>query len=521
MLLIQKFGGTSVGDGDRIGAVAGIVKATSLRGHRVAVVVSATGDTTDHLLDACRLARRGDAAGVSSVVEAISAAHRVAVARAMRPGAVQESAIEVVEALLRDLARILGGLAAIGEVTPRSQDAVVAFGERLSAPILAAALNDRGCKARPFTGAEAGICTDSTFGEARPLMDVTRHQVRLALGAVLDGGLVPVVTGFIAADSHGVTTTLGRSGSDYTATLLGACLSADEVEIYSDVDGLMTADPRIVPDARVIPELGFAEAEEMAFFGAKMMHPMALETANEAGVVVRIRGTFKPEFAGTRIVPNAARGRVPASTMQERSIVGQEAPRDPQSRADGDRPVPAPTDRPGFAAASATPLLPPSFDPQPVVRAVSLIRNVGLITVSGAGMAGLPGTAARVFDVLGKQRANVLMVSQGSSEVNISIVIPAASVPGAVNALELALLGGEAVHDIQCEEEVSVVAAVGAGMRGTTGVAARIFGAVAEAGVNVRMIAQGSSELNVSFVVSSAQAPAAVKALHAAFGLGD
>lgn len=465
MLMIAKFGGSSVATGEKHRQVAAVVQAHRAAGHRVCVVVSAMGDTTDHLVEACQRAQKGDVAAIQAFLSRIQSEHEEAARAAVERPLAREGVLAAIRPLFVELEKILTGIAFVGEVTPRAQDVVLSFGERLSAPILAGALADCGVGAKAFTGKEAGIVTDSSFGSARPLADVSRHQVRETLLPVLERGDVPVVTGYIAADQHGNTTTLGRSGSDYSATLLGAWLLADEIDIYSDVEGLMTADPRIVENARLIPELSFAEAMEMAYFGAKMMHPLALETALEPEIPVRIRSTFKPASPGT-LVTKAAKP-----------------------------------------------------DPGRVVKAISLIRDVGMVTVSGAGMAGVPGTAARVFDVLGKHRVNVLMMSQGSSEVNITFVVPRASLDRTVNALELALLGGGVVEEVAAEDDASIVAAVGEGMKGTHGVAARIFGAVAEAGVNVRMIAQGSSELNVSFVVKQAQAAAAVSALHAAFSL--
>ncbi|MEK7865298.1 MAG: aspartate kinase [Planctomycetota bacterium] len=473
MLLVTKFGGSSVSTGEGHRQVASIVAGHLANGHRVCVVVSAMGDTTDHLVEACHRAQKGDVASLPHFLGRLQSSHEEAVRAAVERPLAREGVLAAIRPLFLELEKVLTGIAYVGEVTPRAQDLVLSFGERLSAPILAGALADRGIDAKAFTGKDAGIVTDSTFGAARPLADVSRHQVRGTLLPVLERGgagnassLVPVVTGYIAADQHGNTTTLGRSGSDYTATLLGAWLLADEIDIYSDVDGLMTADPRIVPEAKLIPELSFAEAMEMAYFGAKMMHPLALETAFEPGIPVRIRSTFKPDNPGTIVLRDAK----------------------------------------------------PS--PGKIVKAITLIRDVSMVTVSGAGMAGIPGTAARVFDVLGKQRVNVLMMSQGSSEVNITFVVPRASLDRCVNALELALLGGGVVEEVSSEDDASIIAAVGEGMKGTHGVAARIFGAVAKADVNVRMIAQGSSELNVSFVVMQSQAPAAVKALHEAFSLG-
>ena len=279
--------------------------------------------------------------------------------------------------------------------------------------------------------------------------------------------MVLVITGYIAATLEGVTTTLGRGGSDYTATIIGAALGVDEVWIWTSVDGLMTSDPKIVPDAKVIPEVSFQEATEMAVFGAKVMHLRALEPAMEENIPVRIRSIFNPESPGTLIV-------------KEQKI-----------------------------------------KPIDVVKAITLVKDAALVNVSGAGMIGAPGTAAKVFDVLGKKNINMLMFSQSVSEANISFIINRGSLEKAVNALEIALLGRGLIREVTAEDDICVVAVVGAGMRGTPGVASRVFSAVARRGINIRMIAQGSSELNISFVVKEADGEEAVRAIHEEFRLGE
>jgi aspartate kinase len=281
---------------------------------------------------------------------------------------------------------------------------------------------------------------------------------------LLKMGKLPIVAGYGACSPHGITTTLGRGGSDYTATLIGASLDADEIVIWKEVEGLMTADPKIEPDARVIQRISYAEASEMAYFGAKAIHPRALEPAAAKQIPVRIRSPLYSSD-GTLIA--------------------------------SDRPVKS----------------------EGIVKAVTLVNDVALISITGAGMAGLPGVAARVFKILGDAGINILMISQSSSEAGISFVTPAAKLEVAANALELGLLGTELVENISKEDEVCIVAAVGAGMKGTLGVAAKVFKAVSEKGINVRMIAQGSSELNISFVVAENDGQKAVQALHQEFEL--
>jgi aspartate kinase len=298
-------------------------------------------------------------------------------------------------------------------------------------------------------------------------MNASKYQVKERLEPLIEMGIVPVVTGFIAATQDGTTTTLGRGGSDYTATIIGAALSADEVWIWTDVDGLMTTDPKIVPSAKTLPEISFEEALEMAVYGAKAMHPRALEPLMDEKTIVRIKNIFNPEGPGTAIT-----GEI-------------------------------------------------KIKHGVTVKALTLLRDVAVITLTGAGMIGTPGTAAKVFEVLGKNGINILMISQGASEANISLAIRRNYLEKAVNALEVALLGRGLIREITYEDDVCIISAVGAGMKNTPGIASKLFTAVARKGINVRMIAQGSSELNISFVVKEADGKAAVQAIHEEFKLGE
>ncbi|MEM4329083.1 MAG: aspartate kinase, partial [Candidatus Caldarchaeum sp.] len=314
-------------------------------------------------------------------------------------------------------------------------------------------------------GGEAGIVTDSNFGEAAPLTEVTRLNVKRRVGRMLDEGIIPVVTGFIATNEEGVTTTLGRGGSDYTATILASSLPADEVWLWTDVDGLMTANPRIVPDSRVLRMISYNEAIEMALFGAKGLHPRALEPAMLAKIPVKIKNTFNPDAEGTLITDVSEKSSKP-------------------------------------------------------VKAVLLVNNTAMLTVKGPSMVGEPGTAARILDTLYKAGVSVMMISQSISESSISLIIKRSHLNKAVTSIEKALLGTRIVASVEPEEDVVVVAVVGEGMKGTPGVASRVFGAVASKGINIRMIAQGSSELNISFVVKESDGVEAVKTIHSEYGLG-
>jgi aspartate kinase len=460
----MKFGGSSLANPSRIRNAARIVR-RFFPGNRIVVVASALGDSTDTLVQIGDLAKNGESRKANSVLEKFQSYH-VKMARSVAGRGGMKELLTRISRLSSELERTTEGISHLRELTARSRDYLLSFGERMAAPILTSAIQATGLKSRSMTGAEAGITTDDNFGEAKPLVEVSYHEIRRRLDPILVRKEVPVVTGFIASTVDGSTTTLGRGGSDYTASLLGAALGADEIWIWTDVDGLMTADPRIVKNSVVLPEVSFGEALELSYFGAKMMHPRALQPASQRKIPVRIKNSNKPSIAGTLI------------------SVGE-------------------TDNGGR-----------------VVKAVSIIRNVGIVSVSGTGMMGAPGVAAKVFATLGTNNINVMMISQGSSEATISCAVAKKDVDHAVRALQLTLLGQGYVDKVSAEKDACIIAVVGSGMKGTPGVAARIFSAVGKQRINVRMVAQGSSEYNVSFVVSEDQGPEAVRAIHEEFKLG-
>ncbi|MCW4046007.1 MAG: aspartate kinase [Candidatus Bathyarchaeota archaeon] len=465
--IVMKFGGTSVATGEKIRHVANLVADNAKKGYSVAVVVSALDGVTDDLDEAAERAKKGNEASVREFKQKILKKHLTAASKAIENARVRKEVEQIIEKTVDALEKVLTGISYVGELTPKSRDYVLSFGERLSAPLVWGALRDLKFESQWFTGKEAGIVTDSNFGEASPLINVTVHQLKERIAPLLEKKIIPVVTGYIAATQDGVVTTIGRGGSDYTATILGVALAADEVWIWTDVDGIMTADPKIIPSAKMLPELSYQEAAEMAIFGAKAMHPRALEPIIKEKIPVRIRNVFHPENPGTLIT-------------------------DSQSTKSTD-----------------------------VVKAVALIRDVAMVNVSGAGMVGAPGSYAKVFEVLGKNGINIMMISTAISEANISMVIRRSLVGRALSTLEIALLGGGLVSEVTAEDDVSVVAVMGANMKGTLGVASRIFTAVARKGINIRMIAQGSSELNISFVVKERDGEAVVKAIHDEFKLGE
>jgi aspartate kinase len=466
MKIVMKFGGISIADGDRLRKVGTIVRKFHKDGHKLVVVTSAMQNITDSLSETAKKASRGDKKAVHDFKDAVHARHKKAAEAAILNEHVLTRTMAALDARVDELNNILLGVAHIGELTPRSEDFVVGYGEKLSAPLLQGVLEDLGIKSKVLTGSEAGIVTDDRFGDAAPLMNVTTHQVRQILEPLLEDAIVPVVSGFIASTQEGVQTTLGRGGSDYTASIIGAGIKADEIWVWKDVDGLMTANPKIVKSAKMIHAISFAEAMELAHFGAEVVHPKALECAAKYRIPFRVKNIHDPEGKGT-IIENEVKVK------------------------SGD-----------------------------VVKAITNINDVSLITVSGASMVGTPRLAAKVLQILTDEDIDVLMISQSSSEESITLAIPKASGAKAQNALELSLLGSKEVREVAIEDGLSIVAVVGAGMRGTPGVAARVFGTMAENEVNIRAIAQGSSELNITFIVKKVDAKKAVEALHTDFKLG-
>lgn len=465
MKIVMKFGGTSVGTGENIRHVAGLVSKYAKKDN-VVVVVSALAGVTNGLLEVACQAKKSNEKNLQTFTEKLLKKHIDAISAAITSKLVQKEVIEITEKTIAELEKVLTGICYVGELTPKSKDYVVSFGERLSAPIVWGAIKDHKLETQCFTGKEAGIITNSNFGEADPLMNFTTHLVRERLSPLLEKSVIPVVTGFIAANQDGVVTTVGRGGSDYTATILGVALEVDEVWIWTDVDGIMTTDPKIVPAAKMLSELTYQEAAEMAIFGAKAMHPRALEPVMKENIPVRIRSVFNPENSGTLI-----------------------------------------SNQPKTEAVEA-------------VKAVAMIKDVAMINVYGPGMVGAPGSYSKVFEVLGKNNINIMMISTAASEANISMIIRRGLVGRAISNLEIALVGrGGLISEVSAEDDVSVVAVMGASMKGRLGLASRIFAIAAKNGINIRMIAQGASELNISFVVKEKDARAVVKAIHEEFKL--
>ncbi len=462
-MIALKFGGTSVGNADAIAQTVSVIAQTKTHDPRLVVVTSAMSGVTDMLVNSARAAAAGRRQPYLDAREALLQKH-MAAARALIANAEDLAHYEqYIEEQVRFFARLCSSIHVLGELTPRGLDVVSGLGERMAAPLLAAALRARGVDAAWVDATEV-IVTDDHFGEAAPIITLTCARAQSRLRPMMDAGVVPVVTGFIGATESGIPTTLGRGGSDFSAAILGACLDVDEVQIWTDVNGILTADPRIVPEARTLRQLSYNEAAELAYFGAKVIHPKTMLPAVERNIPIRILNTFDPHGPSTVIT------------------------RQPQRNG--------------------------------LVKAISAIRDLTLMNVEGRGMMGVPGIAARTFRAVADVQANVLMISQASSEQSICFVIPSHRSESVQQALEREFERELALHDIdrvRPVHNVAIIAVVGAGMRGTPGIAGRLFSALGEAGVNVIALAQGSSESNISMVVDRADLETAVRAIHQAF----
>ena len=459
--LVMKFGGTSVGSSEALVQAAAIVQEQAGLQERLIVVVSAMSGVTDSLIRGARTAASGDDQSYRGIVTELRVLHYRAVDALSLTDAERTQLLAAVDEYLDEFSAFCHSVYILGEATARAMDAITSLGERINARIMAALLRQGGLRSEAVDATDL-IVTDDTFQNAVPLRDATRIQVSERLVPLLAEDVVPVVTGFIGATEGGITTTLGRGGSDFSAAILGDCLDADEVWTWTDVDGVMTADPRMVPEARVIPTLSYSEVSELAYFGAKVLHPRTIRPVIERGIPLWVKNTFNPRTPGTCI------------TRESESTPG-------------------------------------------TVKAVTAIMGLSLVTVEGRGMMGVPGIAARTFSAVASQGASVLMISQSSSEQSICFVIPTEAVPPVIESIEEELvleLSRRDVDRVWSLDDVVIVSAVGTGIRGTPGVAHRIFSALGEGGINVTAIAQGSSECSISLVVEADAAADAVQMIH-------
>ena len=464
-LLVMKFGGTSMGSAERI-RIAAEICAGQRKTRPVVAVVSAMSKITDLLLDSMRKAEAGDESGLDYNLHKLRERHRETCAELLDAGR-RASALAALETLLSDFRRICHGIRILGERPPRSVDDAVSIGEKLSALLITEYLDCAGIRAAAVSGSDV-IVTDAVFGNASPIMEETRKRCAAKLQPMLDDGMMPVVTGFNGATIDGRPTTLGRGGSDFSASILAAALDAAELWIWTDVDGIMSADPRLAPDARVLDEVTYAEAAELAYNGAKVLHPRTLAPLVERHIPVWSKNSFNLEAPGTRIVPITA------------------------------------------------------VTPGP--RAVTSMANVVLVSIEPASAA-ISGTRimARALDSLAAANAEVLAFSSSSYRQSFCFLVRQEELEPVMENLEAAF-AIELAHGYlkrpEVDENVALLAVVGEGMRGTPGLAGRIFMAISRQNVNIIAIAQGSSELTISVVVHRDGMERAIRAIHAECQMG-
>ena len=454
---VIKFGGSSISTVKRIKNVLEIIKSIRAQ-EEIIVVVSAFGGVTEKLIEMSTIASKGrkeylqilndlEAFQIDSAIKLLDGENN--------------ATLESVREKFKDLRNILEGLCLIKELSPKALDLIMSIGERLSAFLLAKSLTAQGIEAEYLNTCKV-IKTDDNFGKANVNFELTDRYIRDYLK---NRGAIQVVTGFIASTENDEITTLGRSGSDYTAAIFAAALQCSEIEIWTDVNGVMTADPKIVANAFPIESMTYEEAAEMAHFGSKVIHPKAMQPANEKGIQLRIRNTFQRHFSGTIIK----------------------------------------------AKSTANPF---------IIRGISAISGIALLRVQGSGLLGGIGVSARIFGALAKEQISVILITQGSSEHSICFAVTPDSARKAKKIIETEFsleIYANLVEKVLIEDNLAVVAVVGEKMRGVPGIAARIFNAFGKSGINVIAIAQGSSELNISIVINHSDEFDALNALHEEF----
>jgi len=459
--LVMKFGGTSVGTPDAMGRVVSIVKNEKSQWKNVVVVTSALSGVTDALLKMTSQEAAADSHSLETMAVDIARKHEAIAKELVSDSALARKALMRINELLDEVVNLCKAIAILGESTSRVMDNIASAGERMCIPLLAAALQSAGIAAEPVEATRL-IVTDDHYMDAHPDFEKTKKNCQNVLNPILESGAVPVITGFLAATEKGNITTLGRGGSDYSAALIGAALPADDVWIYTDVNGVMTADPRLVPNAATVPVCSYREVSELAYYGAKVLHPKTIRPVIEAGIGLRVCNTFQPEHPGTRLVSELTAEHY-------------------------------------------------------VIKAITTVRGLKLITLEGRGMLGVPGVAAKTFDTVAKLGTSVPMITQASSEQSICFAVPADCADLVVQKLTKAFAVEIERRDIDrvwATEEVGIVTVVGEGMRSTPGIAGRVFTALGNHKVNVVAIAQGSSEVAISLVVTAADLQQALRILH-------
>lgn len=455
---VMKFGGSSVQDAERIKNACSIVIEEAGK-EKTAVVFSAMKGITNLLLESADIASKGS----TEYKELIKTLYerQVEAVNSLMKGEAAEKTLSQIDEMTEELKNILHGIELVKECSPRSQDLVVSFGERLNNFLITSYLNSIGTKAE-FIDSRDIIKTNSQYGRAQVKYDITYKNIRKRFSAVKG---IAVVTGFIASAEDGATTTLGRNGSDFTASIIAAGTGSDLIEIWTDVDGVLSADPRIVPNAFVVPEISIEEAMELSYFGAEVIHPYTMIPAVEKNIPICIKNTMNTRAPGTFIVKKPKKNNNP-------------------------------------------------------ITGIASINNVSLINIEGGGMIGIPGFASRVFEVLAGAEVNVIMISQASSEHTICIVCREDDAVRALDAMKRELqdeITTRKIQNFDLVKNLEIVAIIGENMRGTPGIAGKLFSTLGDNNINILAIAQGSSERNVSFVIRKDETEKALNVIHKSF----
>ena len=460
---VLKFGGSSIGNLERINSVVEIIKTIFAEKETGVVVFSAYQGVTDKLIKTGKIAAKGDESYLNFLKELQD--QHLEIARSLLSIKQQSNQLAEIKIILRQLEDILHGIFLIKELSAKSLDFIMSFGERISAYTISECLKDRGVKAE-FLDTRKIIKTDNNFGYARVNFSLTNKNI---ISSLNDSSPIQIVTGFIASSTDGETTTLGRGGSDFTASIFGAALNVKEIEIWTDVDGVLTADPKKVPKAFSIAQMTYEEAMELSHFGAKVIYPPTMQPALDKNIAIRIKNTINPSFPGTVIGPDKTENKH-------------------------------------------------------AIRGISSIDDLALLTIQGSGMIGVAGIAERIFSALARKDISIILITQASSEHSICLAILPQYKEAAVDALREELkyeIRDEIINEIEVENNFSVLAVVGENMRHRKGLAGRVFKALGDDDINISAIAQGSSELNISIVVSKEDEAKALNAIHRAFfGIG-
>jgi len=459
---VLKFGGTSVANAENMNKVSSIVQQALVRmpQSKTIVVVSALGGVTDVLLQSGGLAAAGDES-YKELLQKVEQRHLEAV-KALIPVTQQSSVLSWVKQRCNEIEDICNGVFLLGELSTRTKDRIVSFGELLSSKIIAARLQAQGVE-NTWVDSRELIRTDSFYGSAVVDFAVTNSLCSNFFSAA--ASRLFIVPGFVAADAHGNTTTLGRGGSDYTAAIIAGAVSAQILEIWTDVSGMMTADPRLVPNARILPHISYQEAMELSHFGAKVIYPPTIQPVMSKNIPVWIKNTFAPEDHGTVIENDVHKN--------------------------GNN-----------------------------IRGISSINKIALLSLEGSGMIGIPGFSRRLFESLANDFINVILITQGSSEHSICVGIDEALAEKAKQAVDKTFayeIETGRVEPLRVETGLAIVALVGDNMKSHPGISGKMFGAIGRNGVNIRAIAQGSSERNISAVIAAADVKKAINVLHEDF----